>query len=357
MCQELELHKSTDGQPPWVLRMFWCIYVLDKRFSFMINCPFTLHDADIGHMISEHVSLSLNILFIGLMFSQDESLEYISSIAKYLRLAAQFVLSLPKLGSNYALMEPSTCASLETQTEQWALSTSITRMFAHGRDFSKYERVHRDQFKMALVTVCRNQMKMGLYKHNLFSSDSIAQNPDFSRKTVSIASETIQSCNNLQKTTPMYELQAVHFNFFVLSAVAALYLAVRHAPLQFSESSKDIFTGIGILRPYCTLDRLCERVWTLENAMKRLGHDPMGIGPQLILNETPTSQETSCIVENGWSEVGDEQLVAWMPSLGLLSSITSPSRAEAPHNDVGWIESPTHSQQQWDAWDNQEWIL
>jgi hypothetical protein len=58
MCQELGLHKSIVEQAPWVLRMFWSIYVLDKRLSFMVQLPFTLHDEDIGHTIPANVSIS-----------------------------------------------------------------------------------------------------------------------------------------------------------------------------------------------------------------------------------------------------------------------------------------------------------
>lgn len=47
--------------------MFWSIYVLDKRFSFMTNFPFTLHDADIDYSRPESVSISLSMLFTGLM--------------------------------------------------------------------------------------------------------------------------------------------------------------------------------------------------------------------------------------------------------------------------------------------------
>jgi Fungal specific transcription factor domain len=37
--------------------MFWCIYVLDKRFSFMVNLPFTLQDSEIEHVCPEYVSV------------------------------------------------------------------------------------------------------------------------------------------------------------------------------------------------------------------------------------------------------------------------------------------------------------
>jgi hypothetical protein len=166
-------------------------------------------------------------------FPQDDCLKYISPLIKYVRIAARFVPTMPKLGTSYIELEASTRTSIDIEADQWAISTSIsTSPNAH------YTKADEAQFHKSFVTVCRNQLKIGLYKHILFSLPSIAQNALLSHKAVFTASETIQSCFQLQKSTPMYHLQAVHFNFFVLSAVAVLYLAVRHAPLEFGDTPR-----------------------------------------------------------------------------------------------------------------------
>lgn len=180
---------------------------------------------------------------------------------------------------------------------------------------------------------------MALYKHNLFSLDTITQNTELSHKAVASASDTIQSCKKLQMTTTIYQLQAVHFNYFVLSAVAALYLAVRHAPLEFSASFKDIFTGLDILKSYRTSGRLNDRVKALETAMMRLGYDPMGLGPQLRLNDTSSSHQKSPELQSRWLEVpeaGDE-LMALTPISSLISHI-EPSMVS--HNDMELSKFP-----------------
>jgi hypothetical protein len=302
-------------------------------------------------------------LEVKLTFSQDTELHYISSLIKYLRIAARFVPRMPKLGTKYLTMEPTTCTSLDIEADQWALSTSINSILApnHERN-SQFKRTDEALFKNTLVTVCRNQLKISLYKHNLFSLESIAQNPEQSHKAVSTAAETIRSCKNLQATTAMYQLQAVHFNFFVLSAVAALYLAVRHAPLEFSNTPKDIFTGLEILKPYCISSRLSKRVETLENAMKRLGYDPMGIGPQLNFKELPGAESAFYEIESVSSEeievvrVRGEPM-AFVPRLGSFSSFLLDPEGEMPHNEIDWMDSPTHPQQQWNLWENHAWLL
>lgn len=254
-------------------------------------------------------------------------------------------------------MEPSIYTSLDIEADQWALSTSIDYPFARERDDSShYKRAHMDEFHEAFVAVCRNQLKISLYKHNLFSPDSVRQNLFLSHKAVFSASHSIRTCRHLQTATAMYKPQAVHFNFFVLSAVAALYLAIKHAPLEFSYARRDIFTGLEILTEMGS-ERLCEKVRTLENAIKRLEFGVMGIGAELNLHETSTSHdETLCTIESAWSketEVGEE-LMALVPRSGSFSSFLSQTLAAEPRNGT---YSPTHSQQPWDSWEIQEWIF
>lgn len=48
--------------------MFWCVYVLDRRFSFMKNLPFVLRDEDIDPTLPLPVSfreaLNMKLLII-----------------------------------------------------------------------------------------------------------------------------------------------------------------------------------------------------------------------------------------------------------------------------------------------------
>lgn len=40
----------------WALRLFWCIYILDRRWSFGIGMPFVLQDSDIDPELPSLVS-------------------------------------------------------------------------------------------------------------------------------------------------------------------------------------------------------------------------------------------------------------------------------------------------------------
>jgi hypothetical protein len=55
LCVELGLHQRdtlmkafpVDEDRKWALRVFWSVYVLDRRWSFGTGRPFSLQDADI----------------------------------------------------------------------------------------------------------------------------------------------------------------------------------------------------------------------------------------------------------------------------------------------------------------------
>jgi hypothetical protein len=52
---ELGLHRKhsllknipNDRMRTWAVRLFWCIYILDRRWSIGLSLPFALQDADI----------------------------------------------------------------------------------------------------------------------------------------------------------------------------------------------------------------------------------------------------------------------------------------------------------------------
>jgi hypothetical protein len=60
---ELGLHRrdtylskfADPTQRPWANKLFWCIYTLDRRWSFGTGLPFALHDDDIDPGLPEQV--------------------------------------------------------------------------------------------------------------------------------------------------------------------------------------------------------------------------------------------------------------------------------------------------------------
>jgi hypothetical protein len=52
---------TDEGERRSVLRLFWSIYVLDRRWSFGTGLPFALQDSDIDPLLPEPVSFHYDL--------------------------------------------------------------------------------------------------------------------------------------------------------------------------------------------------------------------------------------------------------------------------------------------------------
>jgi hypothetical protein len=70
MALEMGLHRKETlislfpdpAKRSMVMRLFWCIYVLDRRWSFGTSLPFAIQDADIDPELPEPVSIPYGLL-------------------------------------------------------------------------------------------------------------------------------------------------------------------------------------------------------------------------------------------------------------------------------------------------------
>lgn len=298
------------------------------------------------------------MFLIELTVCKDQSNPYLLPLIKYIRLAARIVTGLPKFGSNSSFINQSTCTSLDIEIDEWALATTreLSKWDLRPQDPSTTsQRILRQE---AFIAVCRNQLKIALYKCNLFSPENIARNPNFAHSAVSYAIDTLQVCSHLERTTSIYGLQAAHYNFFVLSALAVVYLAVRHAPLQFSSAPQVFFMGLQILKGYSTSERLWERVQTLDNAMTKLGFQFLDTSPYSHPQQTDANESNAIEPWDGSQERDsrDIGLNYWIQEYGLFSSFSSHG-LHTIQPDIGHqVENSFMTQESRDPCDGQLWL-
>lgn len=94
------------------------------------------------------------------------------------------------------------------------------------------------------------------------STASIAANPQNAWLVVDIAQDTIQVLVHLHATTDIYKRQQNVFNYFLLSALAVIFLAVCHAPEIFSVPCKRTFSdGVELVRGLSRHNIVSKRLW------------------------------------------------------------------------------------------------
>ena len=92
-----------------------------------------------------------------------------------------------------------------------------------------------------LLYLRMNHLRILIYRPVLHSASSIVGNQGHARTVVDIARDTIRILARLNQTSDIYRTQQITFNWFLVAALAVLFLAVCHAPGEFSREVRDEF--------------------------------------------------------------------------------------------------------------------
>ncbi|RAL11197.1 putative C6 transcription factor [Aspergillus homomorphus CBS 101889] len=309
MCLERGLHRrETLAQPAIVaagrdrvLRLFWSIYILDIRWSFGTGMPFSLEDSDIDPWLPE----------------PEEKTPYLRVMIRYSRIAAK-VWKFISAFNNTNEIKKEEMNYLDWQVQQWVANIpDVLRLEQQQTSpTSKTElkpprSLHRLR---ALLYLRSNQLRMLIHRPVLHSAAHIVRYPAESQMVVDLAKETIQFITQLNETTDIYRLQQVTFNWFLVSAVAVLFLAVTQAPSQFSGPCREEFyLALELIKGFSTKSYISLRLWKSIRSLRKLG-------PQ-VMRQHPKAGEAG--VEGEKAAFGPTQLEAEQASRGGQPSVQS----------------------------------
>lgn len=117
-----------------------------------------------------------------------------------------------------------------------------------------------------------NQVRILIYRPVLLSATSIMENRNHAQKAVEGAKDTIRVLARLNETSDIYRSQQVCFNYFLISALAVLFLAVSHAPAEFNSQVRDEFyMALDLVKGFSTKSYISQRLWRTIRGLKELG--------------------------------------------------------------------------------------
>ncbi|KIW06776.1 hypothetical protein, variant 2 [Verruconis gallopava] len=271
MAMELGLHRhetyttifSTDAERNAATILFWSIYVLDRRWSFGTGMPFALQDADIDPLLQK----------------PDAPTPYLMAMVAYSQLGSKVWQRVANNDANRAPLSSEEMGYLDYQIMQWhrTLPESLTYI-APGTALNESHLSRSDQ-RLRINMYCRmNQMRILIYRPVLHSATSISENMREAQQAVEVAKDTIRVVKRMDETTDLYRSQQVMFNYFLVQALAVLFLAVAHAPAQFSSRCRDEFyMALDLVRGMTAHSYVSKRLWKTIRGLKE-------IGPKLGLN-------------------------------------------------------------------------
>ncbi|PBP15798.1 putative fungal specific transcription factor [Diplocarpon rosae] len=273
MCIELGLHRresllkvvANEEERSSTINLFWSIYVLDRRWSFGTGMPFALQDADIDPKLPE----------------PELSIPYLNVMISYSRIGSKVWRSVcgfsPSTGPTINIDD---IGYLDYQILQWQKSIpSELQLPTSSSAQSSSRALHRLQI---LLYLRANQMRILIYRPVLHSASSIQENLQYASTVVELAKDTIRALTHLNQTSDIYRLQQVCFNYFLISALAVIFLASCHAPVHFSALCRDEFyMALDLVKGFSTKSFVSKRLWKTIKGLKEIGPN-LGLSSELL---------------------------------------------------------------------------
>ncbi|RFN52374.1 activator of stress protein 1 [Fusarium flagelliforme] len=143
-------------------RVFWCVYVLDRRWSFGTSLSFALVDKDVDPDLPK----------------PDEEYLYLQCMVGYGHLCSQIWEAIPPFGSASQSIPDDTAAALDMKTQDWLDSIPSHLRLRHPRLGLAPRTQPRQPHRLrALLYLRGNYIRILIYRHHLMSTASILANP------------------------------------------------------------------------------------------------------------------------------------------------------------------------------------
>ncbi|KAH3480520.1 hypothetical protein KXW89_007084 [Aspergillus fumigatus] len=314
MCLEKGLHRRETLNHPTVvaagrdrvLRLFWSIYTLDMRWSFGTGMPFSLEDSDIDPWLPE----------------PEEKTPYLRVMIRYSRIAAK-VWKFISAFNNTGELKKDEMNYLDWQVLQWA--AAIPASLRLGADSSTEPRSLRRL--RSLLYLRASQLRMLIHRPVLHSAGHLVRYPAECQTAVDLAKDTIRFITRLNETSDIYQLQQVAFNWFLVSALAVLFLAVVQAPSQFSSRCKEEFyMALELVKGFSTQSYISRRLWKSIKSLRKLGPqvglrqsatDPRVRAAHQTVDMAPTSNPSQTPQDGAQMT---QELMEWFEAVGTLET-------------------------------------
>ncbi|KIV88096.1 hypothetical protein PV10_09023 [Exophiala mesophila] len=304
-------------------KLFWCIYCLDRRWSFGTGLPFGIQEDDIDPSLPE----------------PDDTPPYLfSSMIAHSRLGFKILRSLPGTEHPHHATTREETAYLTYQVQQWYRSLIPELQIDDGQDLVlKGLSAARNRLRV-VNRLRKNQLLMLIHRRTLFMSSSIAADPRGAKTAVDLAKKTVTMLDRLRNTSEIYESHAVCFNYFLYSALTVILLAAYHAKSEFHEYCRPEFhMALELIGGSKAKSVVARKLLKMIKHLKVMGPD-FGVLPYMEAQldhprQEPNSSlhrsdDTSSTPQSSCPEQSDAQALQAQPQLdmhtfgGILPSTT-----------------------------------
>ena len=236
----------------------------------------------------------------------------------YTRLSAKVWYAVTSLEGNGTDIDKETIGYLDYQISQWHRSLPPTLRYNSSYDDVNAGESDKNQRRLQIVLYLRaNQMRMFLYRPVLHSATSIMENRSHAQTAVDVAKDTIRALTRLNEDSDIYRTQQVCFNYFIMSALAVIFLSVAHAPMDFSRQVRDEFyMALDLVKGFSAKSYVSKRLWKTIKGLKEIG-PKLGLISRQALTDTSDPHSSAAVAMAGLAGHRVDEMTAFNPSGGL----------------------------------------
>ena len=156
-------------------------------------------------------------------------------------------------------------------------------------------------------------MRSIIYRPALHSATSIMENRTYAQTAVDIAKDTVRVLTHLDQTSDIYRKQQVCFNYFLIVALAVLFLAVAHAPVEFNRQVRDEFyMALDLVKGFSSKSYVSKRLWKTIRSLKEIG-PKLGLISRQALTDSEDPHSSAAVTMAGLAGHTIDQLALYQP--------------------------------------------
>lgn len=113
------------------------------------------------------------------------------------------------------------------------------------------------------------------------------QHRSYVQNVVDVAKDTINTLTEVNRISDIYRTQQVMYHYFLVQALAVIFLSVAHAPAIFCQQTRqEFYAAIELIKGFSTKSHVSKRLWKTIRGLKEMG-DKIG----LLARGTSTEME------------------------------------------------------------------
>lgn len=248
-----------------------------------------------------------------LTVKQDASLPYLKCMISYNRISSKIWYS--GLGSEGTTdIRRDEIGYLDYQVLQWykhvpeALKFYPVESSRHGETASRGLRRLR-----VLLYLRMNQLRILIYRPVLHSAASIFEERSHAQTVVDIAKDSLRLLTRLNQTSDIYRTQQITYNYFLVAALAVLFLAVCHAPSEFNRQVRDEFyMALELVSGFSTKSYVSKRLWKTIKGLRKIG-EKLGVLTRPFGSDSNDPHSTAAVAMAGLAGHPMEDLSVYGP--------------------------------------------